>query len=108
MSWDFSRSILQDSVWDIETGYKENTKDPAKVFESNVQSKVLEALYNKSDKYRFKLVPYSSVAKDNDAVDTTDYGTEERFVMVIVGKNNSVVKFNEEGFEDENGQFPIF
>ena len=108
VSWDFSRSILQDSVWDIETGYKENTKDPAKVFESNVQSKVLEALYNKSDKYRFKLVPYSSVAKDNDAVDTTDYGTEERFVMVIVGKNNSVVKFNEEGFEDENGQFPIF
>ena len=106
VSWHFARSILQESIYDPVTGYKENTKDPVKIFETNIQHEILRTGNGKG--YRFKLVPYSSVKSNDEAVDTTEYRSDDHFVMVVVDSSGETVKFDEKGNEEANGKFPIF
>jgi len=106
VSYHFARSIIQESIYDPVTGYKENTKDPKKMFEVRIQAEILST--NNAKGYRFKLVPYSTVNEDSTVVDTTEFRDTDHMVMTIVNKNGETVLFNNEGTEDPNGKSPIF
>jgi len=106
VSWQFARTIAQESIWDSKTGYKENQKDPLKEFEIGIQAKILNSK-NRAG-YKFKLVKYAEVKDDESATDTTQYASDNHHVMVIVNAKGEIVKFDNELNEDENGKFPIF
>lgn len=106
VSYNFARSILQEDIFDAITGYKENKKDPTKIFETNIQHEILRT--NNINNYRFKLVEYSSIVGNKKSVDTTEFKDNNRVVMVIVNQKNEIVEFDDKGKEVEEGSFPIF
>jgi hypothetical protein len=107
----WGRSLVQESLWDPVTGYKENITDPKKKRLVSAQRKVL--LSNNKDNYRLKLMPYDKALQLGNVDDATDYKdfpdamNQFSAVFVLVNEDNEVLQFDSDGNVVEEGKIPL-
>jgi len=100
------RTNNQEAVWNEKTGYAENIQDPNKAFEFKVSRNIIKN--NNSQLYQFKLTTLGALKKESGFTDTTSTKDNSTIKLVLVNSSNEIVKFNSEGVEDVNGNFPVF
>jgi hypothetical protein len=107
----WGRSLVQESLWDPVTGYKENITDPKKKLTVAVQRSIL--LSDNRQDYKLKLMPYDEALKLDNIDDATDYKdfpdarTQFDAVFVVVNNDNEILRFDAEGNVTEDGKTPL-
>jgi hypothetical protein len=111
----WGRTLVQESIWDLESGYKENVKDPRKNRVVNTQRNILAD--NNINGYRFQFLRYDDILNNPALKDKLDDQTDYRLfpdkmhpnmaVMVIVNEDGEMLSFDEQGNVAENGLIPL-
>ena len=106
ISKEIFRTNNQEAIWNEKSGYSENIQDPNKAFEFKVSRNIIKN--NNSQLYQFKLTTLGALEKESGFIDSTGTKDKSTVKLVLVNSSNEIVKFNSEGVEDVNGNFPAF